>query len=434
MSRVDTPPTALPRTRTLAQSRIARAGAQSPAFALPELGSRSAPNGPTRPAGAASRPGAAEAARRDSRAETPAREVDRREDGADRPAQAPTERRPADRNRPTGSKTAAERDRDAPAAAEGEEAERVGAEEAEANGTALQPDPVLAGAVALAPPDGAAPAASGQDGGGEQGPAKSSGAVQAGARSPKAPAGAVPNAPAGAAAEADAAAPEGAAKAPAVPVLAGGPAETLAAAGERGRAAEAGPSELLNPAKDAGPEPVLVPAKPVFADLLDPVKGAETRAGAAVQRTVSDVPIGRVPIEIGLKALDGTNSFEIRLSPDELGRVDVKLDIDQSGEVRAHLIVERPEALALLTRDRAQLERAFEQAGLRPAQDGIAMSLRDGGGGGGFAGHGGHNGDPQPQAGARSRAAEDVARARGSIAPVLPRAILSRLGALDLTI
>ncbi|MDB5558449.1 MAG: flagellar hook-length control protein, partial [Enterovirga sp.] len=154
---------------------------------------------------------------------------------------------------------------------------------------------------------------------------------------------------------------------------------------------------------------------------------------AAVQRTVSDVPIGRVPIEIGLKALDGTNSFEIRLSPDELGRVDVKLDIDQSGEVRAHLIVERPEALALLTRDRAQLERAFEQAGLRPAQDGIAMSLRDGTSGG-FAGQGGQGGDPQPNTGGRSRAAEDVAQARGSVAPVLPRAILSRLGALDLTI
>ncbi len=87
--------------------------------------------------------------------------------------------------------------------------------------------------------------------------------------------------------------------------------------------------------------------------------------------------MGAVPIEIGLKSLAGVNRFEIRLDPAELGRIDVRLDIGESGEVKAHLVVDRVETLALLQRDAKTLERAFEQAGLRPSDSGIDLSLRD---------------------------------------------------------
>jgi flagellar hook-length control protein FliK len=89
------------------------------------------------------------------------------------------------------------------------------------------------------------------------------------------------------------------------------------------------------------------------------------------------VPLGAVPIEVGLRSLAGLNRFEIRLDPAELGRIDVRLDIDDGGEVKAHLTVDRVETLALLQRDARTLERAFEQAGLKPSQGGIDLSLRD---------------------------------------------------------
>jgi flagellar hook-length control protein FliK len=89
------------------------------------------------------------------------------------------------------------------------------------------------------------------------------------------------------------------------------------------------------------------------------------------------VPLGTVPIEIGLKSLAGINRFEIRLDPAELGRIDVRLDIGESGEVKAHLVVDRVETLALLQRDAKTLERAFEQAGLKPSEGGVDLSLRD---------------------------------------------------------
>jgi flagellar hook-length control protein FliK len=93
--------------------------------------------------------------------------------------------------------------------------------------------------------------------------------------------------------------------------------------------------------------------------------------------TTPPVPLGAVPIEIGLRSLAGLNRFEIRLDPAELGRIDVRLDINDGGEVKAHLTVDRVETLALLQRDARTLERAFEQAGLKPSEGGIDLSLRD---------------------------------------------------------
>jgi flagellar hook-length control protein FliK len=92
---------------------------------------------------------------------------------------------------------------------------------------------------------------------------------------------------------------------------------------------------------------------------------------------VTEVPLGAVPIEIGLKSLAGINHFEIRLDPVELGRIDVRLEIDKEGGVKAHLSVDRVETLALLQRDSKTLESAFDQAGLKLSGGSVDLSLRD---------------------------------------------------------
>ena len=102
------------------------------------------------------------------------------------------------------------------------------------------------------------------------------------------------------------------------------------------------------------------------------------------------MPLGAVAIEIGMRALAGVKQFEIRLDPAELGRVDVRLDIGDDGSVKTHLTVDKVETLALLQREGRTLERAFEQAGLKPSTGGLDLTLRDqqmpnggrGGGGG----------------------------------------------------
>jgi flagellar hook-length control protein FliK len=96
----------------------------------------------------------------------------------------------------------------------------------------------------------------------------------------------------------------------------------------------------------------------------------------AAMPLVQNVPLGAVPVEIGLKTLAGVNRFEIRLDPPELGRVEVRIEIDGDA-VKAQLVVDRVETLALLQRDAKTLERAFEQAGLKTSENGIDLALRD---------------------------------------------------------
>ncbi len=46
--------------------------------------------------------------------------------------------------------------------------------------------------------------------------------------------------------------------------------------------------------------------------------------------TTPPIPIGQVPMTIGLRSLAGSSEFQIRLDPVELGRIDVKLEIDKA--------------------------------------------------------------------------------------------------------
>ncbi len=114
-----------------------------------------------------------------------------------------------------------------------------------------------------------------------------------------------------------------------------------------------------------------------------PPATAPAASAAAPQATqtpapaMPSVPLGAVPMTIGLRSLQGSNHFEIRLDPGELGRIDVSLDIDKErGTVMAHLVVDRIETLALLQRDAGSLQQALSQAGLDAQEANINLSLR----------------------------------------------------------
>jgi chemotaxis protein MotD len=89
------------------------------------------------------------------------------------------------------------------------------------------------------------------------------------------------------------------------------------------------------------------------------------------------VPVAGLAVEIVSRAQDGLHRFDIRLDPPELGRIDVRLDVDRDGNVTSRLVVERVETLDLLRRDAPNLERAFQQAGLKTSDQGLQFSLRD---------------------------------------------------------
>jgi chemotaxis protein MotD len=97
----------------------------------------------------------------------------------------------------------------------------------------------------------------------------------------------------------------------------------------------------------------------------------------ATAATDAPVPLSGLALEIIASAQSGKSRFDIRLDPAELGRIDVRIDIDRNGHVTSHLMVEKPETLSLLRQDAAQLQRALDDAGLSTGNGGLQFSLRD---------------------------------------------------------
>ncbi len=88
------------------------------------------------------------------------------------------------------------------------------------------------------------------------------------------------------------------------------------------------------------------------------------------------VPYGMLPIEIGLGVLQGRRAIEIRLSPDELGTVEIKLEISNDTKIKADISADRPETLALMIGDAPLLRSALDQAGITTNADSLQFSLR----------------------------------------------------------
>ena len=116
-------------------------------------------------------------------------------------------------------------------------------------------------------------------------------------------------------------------------------------------------------------------------------------ATTAAPASTAAIPIAGLAVAIAARAQSGSNQFEIRLDPPELGRIDVHLDVDRDGQVTSHVTADRADTLALLQSQQPQLERALEQAGLKTADNGLQFTLRDQS----LAGQNNNGGGSQPQ-------------------------------------
>ncbi len=120
---------------------------------------------------------------------------------------------------------------------------------------------------------------------------------------------------------------------------------------------------------DATAQPAQAPTAPAVAP--------QARALPAAYQTVANpINMGQVAFEMVRQAHQGTSRFTIRLDPPEMGRVDVRMQVDANGTVNARLTVDRAETLDLFQRDRQSLERALAQAGLDASKTNLEFSLR----------------------------------------------------------
>ncbi len=95
------------------------------------------------------------------------------------------------------------------------------------------------------------------------------------------------------------------------------------------------------------------------------------------QTTPSIVPSMAIALQIARNLQKGVNRFDIRLDPAELGRIDVRMEVQKDGHVAAHMTVEQASTLDLLQRDSRSLQQALNDAGLQANADSLSFSLRD---------------------------------------------------------
>ncbi|RZJ00108.1 MAG: flagellar hook-length control protein FliK [Brevundimonas sp.] len=81
-----------------------------------------------------------------------------------------------------------------------------------------------------------------------------------------------------------------------------------------------------------------------------------------------------------IRKLEGRSTrFEMALTPDDLGRVDVKLDIDSEGRLAARLAFDNPAAATDLRGKADELRRQLEAQGFHLADDAFEFTNRDSG-------------------------------------------------------
>lgn len=97
---------------------------------------------------------------------------------------------------------------------------------------------------------------------------------------------------------------------------------------------------------------------------------------AQLRQHLQDLPAHeQVAVNIQRALREGTGRLSIQLSPAELGKIHVKLEIDEEKRVTAAVTVEKPSTLELLQRDARALERALQEAGLKMDRNDLSFSL-----------------------------------------------------------
>jgi hypothetical protein len=171
------------------------------------------------------------------------------------------------------------------------------------------------------------------------------------------------------------ASPAAPAAATAAPAVASGPtpgAADLLAAAAAARDAAADTGETAEPTSDLPP-----PGEGASTQTQAPAAARETGVSQLSRATIEAT--AQIAAQI-LRRLEGRSTrFEMALTPDELGRVDVKLDIDSEGRLNARLAFDNPAAATDLRGRADELRRQLEDAGFHLAADAFEFAERDSG-------------------------------------------------------
>ena len=115
-------------------------------------------------------------------------------------------------------------------------------------------------------------------------------------------------------------------------------------------------------------------------------QSSQTQQARAAQTTNpqqaarSPVPPGatgeQLSVNIQRAAANGQDRITIQLKPQDLGRVEVKIEVSHDGRLQAVISADKPETLDLLRQDSRHLLQSLNDAGLKSSEDSLSFNLR----------------------------------------------------------
>lgn len=119
------------------------------------------------------------------------------------------------------------------------------------------------------------------------------------------------------------------------------------------------------------------------ADMSTAVK-TEARAEVENKTALRDVYKGmgreaveQIKVNITKSAVKGVDTINVQLKPEELGHIEIKMQIAKDGKLQAHIISSRAETMDMLQKEMPSLEKAFNDAGFETDGNSFSFSFRE---------------------------------------------------------
>lgn len=97
-----------------------------------------------------------------------------------------------------------------------------------------------------------------------------------------------------------------------------------------------------------------------------------------IYKGMSKEVIDQVKVNITKSAVKGVDKIDISLKPEDLGHIEIKMQIAKDGKLSAHIISSRPETMEVLQKEVQNLQQAFNDAGFATDEGSLSFSFREG--------------------------------------------------------
>ena len=96
-----------------------------------------------------------------------------------------------------------------------------------------------------------------------------------------------------------------------------------------------------------------------------------------VYKGMSKEVVEQVKVNITKSAIKGVDNIDIKLKPEDLGHIQIKMQISKDGKLQAHIIASRPETVEMLREEVQNLEKAFQDAGFDTDSGSFSFSFSE---------------------------------------------------------